>query len=103
MVFDPTAIYNKHMGEDLVYICEICQTVLEEHHCKAVCPNCGRMFDCSDLPLIQANGTVNDSNHQFIARPGSDPRDLLPPLQEGDEPVEENETEAPKIQSDDLP
>jgi uncharacterized Zn finger protein (UPF0148 family) len=66
------------MKEDLVYVCEICQTVLEEHHCKAVCPNCGRMFDCSDLPLIQANGTVKEDDHAFTARPGSDPRDLLP-------------------------
>jgi hypothetical protein len=95
------------MGEDLVYICEICQTVLEEHHCKAVCPNCGRMFDCSDLPLIQANGIVKDSDHTFVARPGSDPRDLLPPLKDGDEVVEEvpeeKETEAPRTEGDDLP
>jgi hypothetical protein len=97
------------MGEELVYICEICQTVLEEHHCKAVCPNCGRMFDCSDLPLIQANGTVKDTDHQFIARPGSDPRDLLPPLEEGDEPggadepAEQKETETPQLDGGDLP
>jgi len=69
------------MSEELVYVCEICQTVLEEHHCKAVCPNCGRMFDCSDLPLIRANGTINEESHKFTARPGADPRDLLPSLE----------------------
>ena len=64
------------MKEDLVYICEICQTVLSEHHCKAQCPNCGRMFDCSDLPLIHANGKISDDT--FIPAPRSDPRFLLP-------------------------
>ena len=48
------------MRRHLVYICEICGAVLDEHHCKAQCPNCGRMLDCSDLPIFQANGTIND-------------------------------------------
>ena len=65
------------MSEDLVYICEICQTVLDEHHCKAVCPNCGRMFDCSDLPIMQANGRVREDNHELELRPGAE-NDLLP-------------------------
>ena len=61
------------MSEDLVYVCEICQTELDEHHCKAVCPNCGRMFDCSDLPLIRANGKRQDE--KWIPTPGSDTQD----------------------------
>ena len=64
------------MSEDLVYICEICQTVLEEHHCKAVCPNCGRMFDCSDLPLIQANAMID--HDRLIPRSGNSMTDALP-------------------------
>jgi len=90
------------MDEDLVYICEICQTVLEEHHCKAVCPNCGRMFDCSDLPLFHANGTISDTRHTFTARPGSDPRDLLPNFESNDEGEAEKESERPS-ESADLP
>jgi len=64
------------MSEDLLYICEICQTVLQEHHCKAQCPNCGRLFDCSDLPIMQANGKI--SGDRVIPGPRSDPRFLLP-------------------------
>ncbi len=40
---------------NFLYICEICDTQLDEHHCKARCPNCGRMLDCSDLPILPAN------------------------------------------------
>jgi hypothetical protein len=64
------------MENELIYICEICQTVLDEHHCKAVCPNCGRMFDCSDLPLIQANAKVE--NDHLVPRTASSMNDLLP-------------------------
>lgn len=73
------------MSEDLVYICEICQTVLEEHHCKAVCPNCGRMFDCSDLPLIQANAKVE--NDRLILRGEASMTDALPIAADGVEPT----------------
>jgi hypothetical protein len=73
------------MGEHLIYICEICQTVLDEHQCKAVCPNCGRMFDCSDLPLIQANGLVEDER-ELISRPGANLADMLPRSEEKQEP-----------------
>ena len=66
------------MDDQLIYICEICQTVLQEHHCKAQCPNCGRMFDCSDLPLIPANGVIDGDDGAYVARPGSNPLDLLP-------------------------
>ncbi len=64
------------MSEELVYICEICQAILEEHHCKAVCPNCGRMFDCSDLPLIQANAKFE--NERFVPGPRNGMNDFLP-------------------------
>ena len=30
------------------YVCVICDTLLEEIHCKLNCPNCGAMRDCSD-------------------------------------------------------
>ena len=66
------------MSNHLIYICEICGAVLEEHHCKAQCPNCGRMFDCSDLPLIQANGTVDDEQGELTLRPGASPLEMLP-------------------------
>ena len=58
---------------ELFYLCEICSSVLEEHNCKAVCPNCGRTFDCSDLPALQANGKVEIENGQrvFIPRPST--------------------------------
>ncbi len=69
----------------LIYICEICQTVLDEHHCKAVCPNCGRMLDCSDLALIHANAKVGGEDHQFVLRPGSDAREMLPRMGPPDE------------------
>jgi len=64
------------MKEDLIYICEICQSVLEEHHCKAICPNCGRTFDCSDLPVMQANAKIE--NEHLIPNPGNGMKDLLP-------------------------
>lgn len=64
------------MENELIYICEICQTVLHEHHCKAVCPNCGRMFDCSDLPLIQANARVQ--HDRVVPRTGRSMNDMLP-------------------------
>ena len=63
---------------ELLYVCEICQTILEEHHCKAVCPNCGRMFDCSDLAAMRANGSFDVRSGAVTIRPGSDPRDWLP-------------------------
>lgn len=55
---------------DLLYLCEICGMVLEEHHCKATCPNCGRMLDCSDLPAMPALGTIESEagEDHFIPR-----------------------------------
>ena len=64
--------------KDILYICEICQTPLEEHNCKAICPNCGRMCDCSDLPVMQANASVDESG-DITPRRGSE-RDFLPPV-----------------------
>jgi rubrerythrin len=31
-----------------VHECEICGTVMYDHNCKIVCPNCGYKRDCSD-------------------------------------------------------
>jgi len=60
-----------------LYICEICQTVLELRHGEAVCPNCGRTLDCGDLALLPANGLL-DEEDQLVLRPGSDPGELIP-------------------------
>jgi len=30
------------------HVCECCGTVMYDHHCKIVCPNCGYKRDCSD-------------------------------------------------------
>lgn len=56
---------------ELLFICEICGTVLNENHCKARCPNCGRTLDCSDLPALQADGKVDatSSGLHFIPKP----------------------------------
>ena len=64
--------------EELIYVCEICQAVLELHNCTAICRNCGRMFDCSDLTLFPANAKLREGTNELIMRPGADPRDLLP-------------------------
>ncbi len=66
-------------SHELVYVCEICQTILDAHHCKAICPNCGRMLDCSDLPGMSANAFFEDDERgRLVLRNGSDPRDWLP-------------------------
>jgi ribosomal protein L32 len=31
-----------------VHECELCGTVMFDHHCKIICPNCGYKRDCSD-------------------------------------------------------
>ncbi|MBI3828321.1 MAG: hypothetical protein HY291_02320 [Planctomycetes bacterium] len=58
---------------DLIFICEICGSVLDESHCKARCPNCGRTLDCSDLPTLQADGKTDPSKSgiHFIPRPAT--------------------------------
>jgi hypothetical protein len=30
------------------HVCELCGTVMYDHSCKIVCPNCGYKRDCSD-------------------------------------------------------
>jgi len=30
------------------HVCEMCGTVMYDHNCKIVCPNCGYKRDCSD-------------------------------------------------------
>ena len=87
------------MEARLVYICEICQTVLEEHHCKAQCPNCGRMFDCSDLPLIPANGAIDGDDGEFVARPGALPPQSFPDAR----PKQSPQTDAEKAKVADPP
>lgn len=32
-----------------IYTCVLCGSLMEEHHCKVVCGNCGYFMDCSDL------------------------------------------------------
>ncbi len=32
-----------------VYTCVLCGSMMEERHCKVVCPSCGYFMDCSDL------------------------------------------------------
>lgn len=90
---------------DLIYVCEICQTILEEHHCKAICPNCGRTFDCSDLPLMYANARMSNADCSIKLRPGSDERDWMPVMKAGSEntPKECNVDETEKRERTDLP
>ena len=63
---------------ELVFVCEICQTILEPHLCKAICPNCGRMLDCSDLPGMAANARFYPEDETTTISPGSDLRDWMP-------------------------
>ena len=65
------------MERKLFYVCEICQTVLDERACEAVCPNCGRTLDCTDLAVLHANACVNDEL-EVVPCPGSDVRDFVP-------------------------
>ena len=74
---------------ELVFVCEICQTILEAHHCKAICPNCGRMLDCSDLPAMAANARFDAEHGGLVIRPGSDPRDWLPRAESADSTANE--------------
>ncbi|HET7229339.1 MAG TPA: hypothetical protein VFJ16_05020 [Longimicrobium sp.] len=30
------------------HLCEMCGTMMYDHNCKIVCPNCGYKRDCSD-------------------------------------------------------
>jgi len=30
------------------HVCECCGTVMFDHNCKIICPNCGYKRDCSD-------------------------------------------------------
>jgi len=66
------------VSRKIFYLCEICQSVMDEHNCKAICPNCGRMCDCSDLPVMQANGSVDESGDIQPRRGGE--RDFLPSM-----------------------
>ena len=74
------------MNEVLVYVCEICQTVLDVRNGEAVCPNCGRTLDASDLAVVRANAVVTDDDG-VVPCPGSDPRDFMPKAPAPDQPV----------------
>jgi hypothetical protein len=90
------------MKDELVYVCEICQTPLwDEHHCKAICRNCGRTFDCSDLPIMQANLRVTDEG--AVTTPGTDPRDSMPKMVDGGENFDEGADDPEKASVADLP
>jgi ribosomal protein S27AE len=39
--FRPRVVPKEH-------VCEICGTLMYDHNCKIVCPNCGYKRDCSD-------------------------------------------------------
>jgi hypothetical protein len=57
---------------ELLFLCEICGMILEQHQCKATCPNCGRTLDCSDLSALTANGAIEiraDGEARFVPRP----------------------------------
>lgn len=93
-----SAVRYASMSKKILYVCEICQTVLEEHHCKAICPNCGRTCDCSDLPVMQANAFYDEAG-ELHARKGSE-QDFVPPAMEKARP---EKTEAPEGGVDNLP
>jgi hypothetical protein len=40
-LFQPREVPKEH-------VCELCGTVMYDHSCKIVCPNCGYKRDCSD-------------------------------------------------------
>ncbi|MEI6233765.1 MAG: hypothetical protein WCT04_11975 [Planctomycetota bacterium] len=54
---------------DLKFICEICGSELDGRLCKAICPNCGRMLDCSDLPGMPANLRYDAERGGWVPRP----------------------------------
>lgn len=43
----PTRFFEKR-EVPTVHECELCGTVMYDHNCKIVCPNCGYKRDCSD-------------------------------------------------------
>jgi ribosomal protein L37E len=43
----PTRFFEKREIPS-VHECELCGTVMYDHNCKIVCPNCGYKRDCSD-------------------------------------------------------
>lgn len=65
------------MNSELLYVCEICQTVLDQRHGEAVCPNCGRTLDCTDLSVLPAHALV-DEEDGIVLRPGADLSDFVP-------------------------
>jgi hypothetical protein len=81
------------MDGELFYICELCQTLLDMRHGEAVCPNCGRTLDASDLIVVQANAYA-DEESELHPCPGSDLRDFVPKAPPRDEPLPAGSGEA---------
>lgn len=44
----PTGSPYRKTEVPTVHECELCGTVMYDHNCKIVCPNCGYKRDCSD-------------------------------------------------------
>ena len=61
---------------ELIFICEICGMVLNGRHGNAICPNCGRTMDCSDLSTMPATGAVESDYGEvhFVPRPSGQPQ-----------------------------
>jgi len=90
------------MERKLFYICEICQTVLDDRPGDAVCPNCGRTLDCTDLAVLQANACVNE-DLEVVPCPGSDVRDFVPKAPPPEPPPQTAEPGAPQGSVADTP
>jgi len=45
---DPPLRFFERREVPSVHECELCGTVMYDHSCKIVCPNCGYKRDCSD-------------------------------------------------------
>ena len=63
---------------ELLFICEICGAVLDQHPCRASCPNCGRTIDSSDLPGMMAAGAVESDGDEIRFVPRSIPGQQRP-------------------------
>jgi hypothetical protein len=74
--------------EELLYICEVCGTLLDDNPSRATCPNCGLTLDCSDLAALQANGGVRERRGELVfvpkPLPSGAPRPASPASPEGE-------------------
>lgn len=51
VAFEPEAASSQPARQERRYTCDLCGHEMFESNCKAICPNCGNRFDCSDLNL----------------------------------------------------